>query len=107
MARGGRTLVGVVPATGGSVQLLTDGPGPDFVSSWAPDGDRITFAGERNGVWNVYTVSRASRRSVPLTHFTSRNGYVRYPVWSPRGNQVVFERAIDNVTLWTVHVAPN
>ena len=96
--------LGIVPADGGSVEELTTDPGLHFVYSWAPDGDRLTYAGERDSVWNIYTMSRRTREITALTHFTSPNGYVRYPVWSPQGDRVAFERAIDNVTLWTVQV---
>jgi Tol biopolymer transport system component len=61
-------------------------------SEWAPDNDRILFAGQRNGVWNAYWVSKSTRKIVQLTHFDSKSAFVRYPSWSPRNNQVVFER---------------
>ena len=54
--------VGIVPADGGPVEQLTTDPGLHFVSAWAPDGDRVTYAGARGGVWNIYTVSRRTRR---------------------------------------------
>lgn len=96
--------VAIVPADGGAIERLTTDPGLHFVSAWAPDGDRVTYAGERDGVWNIFTVSRRTRKITALTHFTSPNGYVRYPAWSPKGDRVVFERAIDNVSLWTVQL---
>jgi Tol biopolymer transport system component/DNA-binding winged helix-turn-helix (wHTH) protein len=96
--------VGIVPADGGPVEQLTTDPGLHFVAAWAPDADRITYAGVRDGVWNIYTVSRRTRKITALTRFTSPNGYVRYPAWSPKGDRVVFERAIDNVALWMVQL---
>jgi Tol biopolymer transport system component/DNA-binding winged helix-turn-helix (wHTH) protein len=104
LEHGADSQLGVVAASGGSVEQLTTDPGLHFVFAWAPDGDRLTYAGNRDGVWNISTVSRRTRKIAALTHFTSPNGYVRYPVWSPQGDRVVFERAIDNVTLWTVQM---
>lgn len=67
-----------------------------------PDKDRIAFAGQRGGVWNVYSVSRRTRALSQITFFTSGTGYVRYPSWSPAGSRVVFERAVESANVWTV-----
>jgi Tol biopolymer transport system component/DNA-binding winged helix-turn-helix (wHTH) protein len=101
MKRGDSTQIGVVPAAGGEVVQLTDVRGQNWPHSWAPDNDRIAFAGERDGVWNVYTVSRTTRAVTQLTSFASASAYVRYPSWSPRGSRVVFERSQDSAALWT------
>ena len=29
--------------------------------------------------------------SEQLTHFTKQSGFVRYPVWSPKGDRLIFE----------------
>ena len=70
--------------------------------SWAPDNDRIAFAGSRNGVWNVYTVSRTTKEIRQLTNFTSMEGYVRYPSWSLTRPAIVFERAEQRGSLWSM-----
>lgn len=101
MKRGDSTQIGVVPSTGGNVVQLTDAKGQNWPHSWAPDNDRIVFAGERDGVWNVFTVSRTTRAVTQLTSFGSPSGYVRYPTWSPRGSRVVFERSQDSANVWT------
>ena len=101
LRRGDSTEISVVPAAGGEVVQLTDARGQSWPHSWAPDNQRIAFAGERDGVWNVYTVSRTTRQVTQVTFFTSPAGYVRYPAWSPRGARVVFERAQDTANVWT------
>jgi len=100
--RGDSTHIGVVPRGGGPVERLTDAPGQSWPHSWAPDNDRIAFAGQREGVWNVYTVSRRTRAVTQVTFFTSGAGYVRYPAWSPSGSRVVFERALESANVWTM-----
>jgi Tol biopolymer transport system component/DNA-binding winged helix-turn-helix (wHTH) protein len=100
--RGDSTQIGVVPRGGGPVEQLTNERGQSWPHSWAPDNDRIAFAGQRDGVWNVYTVSRRSRAVTQVTHFTSGAGYVRYPAWSPAGSRVVFERALESANVWTM-----
>ncbi len=102
--RGERTHVGVIPRRGGSVRLLTHDDGQSFVSSWSADGEWIVFAGERGAVWNVFGVSPRTGQVRAFTRFTSSNGYVRYPIISPDGAHIVFERNIFVGNLWTAQV---
>ena len=104
--RGDSTQLGVVPGTGGPVVQLTSERGQSWPHSWAPDSDRIAFAGQREGVWNIYTVSRSTRAVTQVTFFTSAGAYVRYPAWSPRGSRIVFERALDGANVWTATLPP-
>jgi TolB protein len=97
---GGQTHVAVLPSSGGTPARLTSGPGQNWPHSWAPDSDRIALAAERDGVWNVWSVSRRSRELVRLTSFDAAQGYVRYPAWSPDGRQIVFERSEAFGNLW-------
>ena len=100
--RGDSTHIGVVAREGGPVEQLTDARGQSWPHSWAPDNDRIAFAGQRDGVWNLYSVSRRTRVVTQITFFTSGSGYVRYPTWSPSGSRIVFERALDTSNVWTM-----
>ena len=81
---------------------LTEERGQSWPNSWAPDNDRIVFAAERDGVWNVHAVSRRTRAITALTRFTNASGYVRYPSWSPGGGRVVFERSLRTGGVWTL-----
>lgn len=102
--RGQRTQVGIVPAQGGAVVQLTNAPGQNWPHSWSPDGHEIVFAGERDGVWNLFTVSRVTGAIQQLTHLSSSSGYVRYPAWSPKGDRIVFERGVYDGAIWTMNV---
>ena len=99
--RGDDTHMGVVSRNGGPVELLVTERGQSWPYSWAPDGDRIAFAGARDGVWNIYLVSRTTKKVQQLTEFNSVQGYVRYPSWSQTRDAVAFERAEQRGTLWT------
>jgi len=100
--RGERTNIGVVARGGGPIEMITEEAGQHWPHSWSPDGEHIVYAAERGAVWNIWQVSRRTRATRQLTHFTSSSGYVRYPSWSPRGNRIVFERETRTATVWTI-----
>ena len=94
------SLVGVRPARGGPLRRLTRGPGQSWIHTWAPDSDRVLFAGQRRGVWNVYWVSLATGRESPVTHYAGVDTFVRYPAWSPHGDRIVFENGEVRGNIW-------
>jgi Tol biopolymer transport system component len=102
--RGERTHVGVIVLEDLTVEQVTCDSGNSWAYSFSPDGERLAFAGERHGAWNIYTVSRRTGEVRQLTDVASANGFVRYPAWSPRGTRIVFVRAETRGTLWTVNL---
>jgi Tol biopolymer transport system component len=104
LKRGGDTHVAVMPAEGGELIQLTDEPGQSWVNDWAPDNDRILFAGRRGTTWNVYSVSRTTREIKQLTNFDNLQSYVRYPAWSPLGDKIAYEYAESTGNLWMIEL---
>ena len=110
MKRGSDTHLAVIPSAGLSngrtdgekseVEQLTSEPGQSWPGSWGPDGDRIAFAGQRQGIWNIYWVARGDHRVKRVTGYQKPNTYVRYPAWSPRGDQVIYEYAETRGNVW-------
>jgi Tol biopolymer transport system component/DNA-binding winged helix-turn-helix (wHTH) protein len=105
LKRGSETHIAVVPSGGGEVEQLTAEPGQAWTGSWAPDGDRIVFAALRDGVWNLWSVSRSTRRQVQITANTKPNVYLRAPDWSPRGDRVIFEHAEVTGNVWLMELS--
>jgi TolB protein len=102
-AQGEESYVTVMAASGGpSIQLTLDGQ--SFPYSWSPDGDKIAFAGERDGVWNVYWISRSTKEQKRLTNYAQLNAFVRYPEWSPQGNEIVYEYAETTGNIWLMEL---
>ncbi|HET8676745.1 MAG TPA: winged helix-turn-helix domain-containing protein [Blastocatellia bacterium] len=104
MKRGDDTHVMVMPSGGGSPTQLTFDRGQSWMHSWSPDGDKIAFAGFRDGRWNVWWVSLSTRRQKQVTNYTKLNAYVRYPAWSPLGNQIVYEYAETTGNIWMMEL---
>jgi Tol biopolymer transport system component len=98
--------IATVPAAGGPMTVLQAGnpQGPSLVWDWSPDGDRIAFARYLNGAINLFWISRTTRQQKQLTHYTRDNSYVRYPAWSPRGDQIVYEYSEITANIWTMRV---
>jgi Tol biopolymer transport system component len=76
---------------GGATRRVTNGPGHFWVHAWAPDNDHVAVARQKDGVWNVWAVSTATGTLRALTRYTRPSVHVRYPAWSPRGDQIVYE----------------
>jgi len=94
--------VAIVPAAGGALTPLTDEPGESWPHSFSPSGERIAFAALRDGLWNVWWVSRATRQSRQLTRYAKPTAFVRYPAWSPSGDEVVYEYAETTGNVWMI-----
>ncbi|MFN7986307.1 MAG: hypothetical protein U0529_02480 [Thermoanaerobaculia bacterium] len=91
--RGDDIFVGVMPSAGGTPELLSEKRGLSWAFSYSPDGKRIAFAGYRDDTWNVWWIDRATREERRLTGNTRLDVYIRYPSWSPKGDQIVYEQA--------------
>jgi len=102
--RGEDNYLAVIPRTGGTPVTLVSEHGLSWSHDWSADGDKIAFAGQRNGIWNIYWVSRSTKIQKQLTNYQKLNAYVRYPAWSPLGNQIVYEYAETTGNIWLMEL---
>ena len=100
MKRGDSTHIMVMSSEGGTPTQLTFDKGNSWLYDWSPDGDKILFAGQRDGFWNVRSVSRSTKKQQQLTDYKKLNSFVRYPSWSPLGNQIVYEYSETTGNIW-------
>lgn len=77
----------------GPLSQLTDLPGWDMYPRWSPDGLTIAFASDRDGDYEIYSMSRAGTDVRRLTDNSSAD---TTPTWSPDGKQIVFMSDRDN-----------
>jgi Tol biopolymer transport system component/DNA-binding winged helix-turn-helix (wHTH) protein len=104
MKRGDDTYIAFIPRDGGPHTQLTFERGQSWPGSWSPDSDKVAFAGQRDGVWNIWWVSRKTKAELQVTNYTKPNAYVRYPAWSPRGDQIVYEYAETTGNIWMMEL---
>src|SRR5688500_2131668 len=118
------SLIYTVPVAGGPARRITD-RGPSYFHGWSPDGRTVTYCAERNGNFDVYTVSAEGGEEKRLT---TAEGKDDGPEYSPDGQYIYFnsERTgamhiwrmkadgseqeqvtRDDLENWFPHVSPN
>ncbi|MEM6793004.1 MAG: protein kinase [Acidobacteriota bacterium] len=104
----GTSHLWVAPLDGGEPVVVVTEPGHSWPYSFSPDGRRVLYAAQRGGVWNLWWVDLETRDRRQLTDNRAITGYLRYPVWSPDGAMVVYEKAetISDLFLVTNYLEP-
>ncbi|MDD5765983.1 MAG: DPP IV N-terminal domain-containing protein, partial [Candidatus Marinimicrobia bacterium] len=76
----------LVPVDGGVSKPLTTHPENDYSPRWSPDGKRIAFISERNGVSNLFLISLDGGEAKQVT-FSETELYS--PIWSKDGRHII------------------
>ena len=103
-ARGTRTTLAVQDVDGGAAQVLVDDASHTWVNDWSPDSRFVVMVALRQGRWTLEAVDVRTRRVHRLTHPTDAAGYVRWPVWSPDGTRIVYERGTWEGNVWVTEL---
>jgi Tol biopolymer transport system component len=75
--------------------FLTEGMEP----AWSPDGQKIAFASDRDGNWEIYVMNADGSGITRLTYESADD---LQPAWSPDGQKLVFLR-FASYQLWTMN----
>ena len=67
---------------------ISDNEYSDASPTWSPDGNRIAFASDRDGDWEIYVMNADGSNQRRLTRSP---GVDRAPAWSPAGETIAFE----------------
>ena len=68
---------------------LTNDPGEDIESDLSPDGEKVVFASNRDGIYHVYVVNVDGAGLIKLTDDSAGD---LSPRWSPDGKRIAFSR---------------
>ena len=76
-------------ADGSGQTRLTSNPATDDCPAWSPDGSKIVFCSDRDGIFQLYTMNADGSEVTRLTHSGARD---LHPAWSPDGTRIAFAR---------------
>ena len=100
----------VMPLEGGGAPTrLTSGPAFDMQPRFSPDGTRIAFCTDRDGLWNIWTLDANGKD--PRQVSRERRWFVNSPAWSADGAYIfarrhfVKERSLGAGEIWMYHAA--
>ena len=83
---GGKSLIYILPVTGGTPRRITS-QGPSYWHGWSPDGKTLAYCGDRNGNFDVYTISVDGGAETRLTTADGLDDGLEY---SPDGQYIYF-----------------
>ncbi len=84
----------VMNSDGSNVQRLTEFETGGY-TSWSPDGERIAFEGNFDGIWEIYVMETDGSNVQRITHTSVRDAGSFAPEWSPDGQKIVFDSTRD------------
>jgi Tol biopolymer transport system component len=83
--------IGIIRTDGTELRRLTDTPSRDRFPRWSPDGNRIAFWSNRNGVHELWSI-KADGSGLKQCTYTSGQAYSA-PVWGPDGQLAFYTKA--------------
>lgn len=76
----------ILPIIGGEPRLITT-KGPSYLHGWSPDGSTLSYCAERDGQYDIYTISVDGGEETQLTNLP---GLDDGPEYSPDGRYIWF-----------------
>ena len=95
----GGAQIAIINADGSGFQELTSGADNNAFPSYSPDGNRIVFRSFGKDGQGLRIMNLETRAVTTLTA-----DYDNFPLWSPRGDLIMFARQIDGAyDIFTIH----
>ncbi|HSC29905.1 MAG TPA: hypothetical protein VLD67_21680, partial [Vicinamibacterales bacterium] len=100
----------VMPIEGGSqAKRIAGGPAFDMQPRFSPDGGRIAFTSDRDGLWNIWTMNLDGADVRQISR--EKRWFINSPAWSPDGTYIyarrhfVKERSLGAGEVWMYHAS--
>ena len=100
----------IMPSGGSGAAAATriaSGPVFDMQPRFSPDGRRIAFSSDRDGLWNIWTMDLEGKNPRQISR--DRKWFINSPTWSPDGEYIyarrhfVAERSLGAGEIWMYH----
>ena len=100
----------VMPMDGGGsgpATRIAGGPAFDMQPRFSPDGRRIAFTSDRDGLWNIWTMEIDGKNAKQIS--LERRWWVNSPTWTPDGEYIfarrhfVETRSLGAGEIWMYH----
>jgi TolB protein len=85
---GGKGSLALIRPDGTDLRELTDGSFGNFVATWSPNGEEISFGSNRSGSYEVWSIRRDGSGLRQITDTPERHTIGGY--WSPDGSLMAF-----------------
>ena len=98
-----------IPVSGGTATLLLGGAAYEMQPRFSPDGRRIAFTSDRDGLTNVWTMDASGKDLRQVSKERERE--VSNPAWTPDGQYLVNRKHFRNTRslgageMWLYHVS--
>lgn len=99
----GTSALYYLPTEGDSLPTMATKPGvgASYLHGWAPDNEKMIFTGNRNGVYDIYTVDIKDGKEEQLTDFPTLDDG---PEYSPDGEHIFFNSVrTGTMQLWRMN----
>jgi TolB protein len=96
-----QSLIYTLPIAGGAPRLVTQA-GPSYWHGWSPDGKTLAFCGQRDGLFDIYTIAVDGGSE---TRLTTAEGLDDGPEYSPDGKSIYFNsNRTGRMQIWRMRV---
>jgi len=98
----------IMPFSGGEAKALTSGPAYDVQPRFSPDGKKISFTSDRDGIDNLWIMNTDGSKPQQITKEKERQ--VNNAVWTPDGKYLIGRKHYRNTRslgageMWMYHI---
>ena len=91
----------------GPATRIAGGAAFDMQPRFSPDGRRLAFTSDRDGLWNIWTMDVDGKNAKQISR--DRRWFINSPTWSPDGDYIyarrhfVAERSLGAGEIWMYH----
>jgi len=103
-SQGWRMRLAIQDVAAGTARVLVGDADHAWPNDWAPNDRHVVYAAMRQGRWSLEVADSQTGAVRTVVPAGSAAEYVRWPVWSPSGDRIVYERGYWTGNVWVATV---